>query len=80
MKKFHLNATGYSFPYSHPRDVIEAFRSIQHEKIDYDAFFREFKRRLRIFTGDEAVSFYDEQEAVTLLERLGEITFKEEVS
>lgn len=72
MKKFVID--GLEFDYEGPRSVIEGLCSMQGQDYSYEEFFQVLKRRLRLWTGQEEVAFYNEAQVVDLLQELNQVT------
>lgn len=72
MKKFVIDDR--EFVYYGPKSVIEGLCSMQGKEHSYEEFFRVLKRRIRMWTGQEEVAFYDEAQVVDLLQELNQVT------
>jgi hypothetical protein len=53
------------------KNVIEGLRLIQYSVYSYDEFIKVLKRRLKRFTGNTEVMFFNEKQIVLELGRLG---------
>lgn len=74
MKFFYID--NQKFEYKGPSSVIEGLLSLQGIIYSYDDFFQVLKRRLRLWTGNDAVAFYDEVAVVDLLIELKQIEIR----
>ncbi|WP_318503073.1 hypothetical protein [Bacillus sp. T3] len=75
MKKFVID--GQVFDYHGPRSVIEGLCSMQGQDYSYTEFFQVLKKRLRMWTGQEEVAFYNEDQVVELLQELNPLAISE---